>query len=125
MKMTPNEIRREFEAAKDRRNQIQVLADLNVCDPADIVHALISAGVDRRLLPNPYRSQALAETQKRPAQIIKPRALHDWDRIAELAEAVRDAVAEGKPPEDAWIYEMSDTLIRYYPSSTKEGEPRK
>jgi hypothetical protein len=129
MEMTNSEILREFQGAKNKREQIRILADLNLCKPAAIVSILRDAGVDGRMIPMEYRGQTSppSPSSTTPARntTIKPRALHDWDRIAELAEAVRDAVAAGETPESAWIHEMSDTLIRYYPSSTKEGETKK
>lgn len=117
MEMTPNEILRSFQEAKDRHEQIRILADLNLCKPSKIIEILKQAGVDKRLLP---RTNISTEPQG-----LKPRALHDWDRMLELAKTVRDAVANGAAPESVWIHEMSDTLIRYYPSSKTEGDARK
>lgn len=129
MEMSNHEILRDFQSAKNKHEQIKILADLNVCKPDDIVEILKMEGVDRRLLPKPYRGQTTepqTHTIRASApQLIKPRALHDWDRMVALADAVRAAIAAGETPENVWIHEMSDTLIRYYPSNTKEGESKK
>ena len=44
MTMTPAEIAKSYREAKNRRAQIGVLADLNVCKKADILAALVEAG---------------------------------------------------------------------------------
>lgn len=46
MRMTEMEICREYNAAKDRRAQIGILADLNVCEKEDILRILILNGQD-------------------------------------------------------------------------------
>ena len=125
MEMTPNEILRDFNSAKNKRTQIQILADLNLCDPSDIAAILIAGGADKRTIPKEYKPDyCLAPTRSTtktravpdaPSTPLKPRALHDWDRMVDLAKAARDAVAAGKAPESVWLQEVSETLIRYYP----------
>ena len=55
MQMTKSEILREYKLAKNPKEQIQVLADLNATDKQTIVDILIEMGVDGRTLPHPRR----------------------------------------------------------------------
>ncbi len=48
MEMTPEEIRRNYRQAKDPRNQIQILADLNVCSVAKIKNILGTGATKQR-----------------------------------------------------------------------------
>ena len=124
MEMTPNEILRDFNSAKNKRTQIQILADLNLCDPSDIAAILIAGGADKRQIPREYKpdfcpvptgsATKTHTTHIAPSARLKPRALHDWDRMVDLANAVRDTVATGKAPEAVWLQEMRDTFNRYY-----------
>lgn len=132
MEMTPNEILRDFNSAKNKRTQIQILADLNLCDPSDIAAILIAGGADKRQIPREYKpdfcpaptgsATKTHTTHIAPSARLKPRALHDWDRMVDLANAVRDTVAAGKAPEAVWLQEMCDTLNRYY--TEQKGEKK-
>lgn len=51
MQMTDEEIKRDWLAAKDRKKQISVLAELNACTEEEVRKALLRAGVDFRSLP--------------------------------------------------------------------------
>ena len=46
MRMTENEICREYNKAKDKKLQIGILADMNVCNKEDILKILIRNGQD-------------------------------------------------------------------------------
>lgn len=75
MQMTPNEIRRDYEAAKKKKEQLQILADLNCCTVEEIREILIAEGVDKRSLSWTYRNPkgkaaAKKEAKKEPA--LKP-----------------------------------------------------
>ena len=140
MEMTPNEILRDYNSAKNKRTQIQILADLNLCDPSDIAAILIEGGADKRTIPKEYKPDYCPPpvtspsfrkptpppppkfAPADPSATLKPRALHDWDRLVDIAEAVRDAIAKGKAPETEWLQEMCDTFNRYY--TEPKGEKR-
>ena len=51
MEMTTNEIVRMYKEAADKKNQINILADMNLCTPDDIRAELIKGGIDARTLP--------------------------------------------------------------------------
>jgi len=56
--MTGNEILREYRTAKDKRNQVKILADLNACQPREIAEFLAKCGeeVDKRFLQKPRKT---------------------------------------------------------------------
>ena len=62
--MSGNDILKEYREAKDRRAQIQILADLNACSRGEIVDFLVKCGeeVDKRLLPRKREGGAAADT---------------------------------------------------------------
>lgn len=55
MEMTTNEIVRMYKEAADKKNQINILADMNLCTPDDIRAELIKGGIDARTLPRKRR----------------------------------------------------------------------
>lgn len=69
MEMTANEIVRSYKEAKDKKKQVGILAQLNLCTPEDIKKILIEGGVDWRELPRGKR------TPKSPPK-LKPSLLH-------------------------------------------------
>ena len=50
--MTDEEICRDYRQAKDQREQIRILAELNLCKPKEIAEILVAGGctVDKRFL---------------------------------------------------------------------------
>lgn len=82
MQMTPGEIRRDYESAKKKKEQLQILADLNACSVQDIIEVLVSEGMDRRGFSWAYREKlakipietAIKEQQATPAGDPPPTA---------------------------------------------------
>lgn len=115
--MTLNQIKKEFEEAKDPIKQIDILAQLNQTTQEEIIIALKTAGVDGRKLPRNRKSNDKsndnsndtaepAETpkqkktpEKRPALV--PRDLHECRRMIDLLEGIQSALdhKEDVPPE--------------------------
>ena len=80
MQMTPGEIRRDYEGAKKKREQLQILADLNCCTVEKIREILIAEGVDKRSLVWTYRQpkgKAAAKTEAKKEPVLKP-VQHDY-----------------------------------------------
>lgn len=50
--MSEGEILTSYRQAKDKKEQIRILADLNLCSPSDIREVLKKNGVDGRTLPS-------------------------------------------------------------------------
>lgn len=108
MTMTLNQIKKEFEEAKDPSAQIDILADLNQTTREEIIVALKTAGVDGRKLPRNRKSkeEPVAEEpkqkkapEKRPALV--PRDLFEVRRMIDLLEGIQSALdhKENVPPE--------------------------
>ncbi len=59
MNMTNNEIRREYRLAKDKKEQIKILADLNLCSKSEIVFTILDS-IDAEIAPleKEYRETA-------------------------------------------------------------------
>ncbi len=55
--MTPGEILRDYNEAKDKRAQIQILAELNATSKEEIMAVLKAGGIDGRTLPHPQVSR--------------------------------------------------------------------
>ena len=100
MNMTENEIIRQYKEAKDRREQIKILADMNLCGREEIEKILKDNG---QRLPgqNPKKkpqNKPLEETEDIPAPAIEPQekpyaagtkagGFHVPDKVKELVDA--------------------------------------
>lgn len=118
MEMTREDILRDFEAAKDKHKQIGILADLNQTTKENIVKILKEAGVDSNSLPHWKKpTSCCAGSRKAPKTIelprIKPRAVHEAERMRELFGAISEAMLDGKKPPKAWVEEF-DLLWTYW-----------
>lgn len=95
--MSNEEILRSYRQAKNPRNQIKILAELNLCDRAEIVQTLKECGVDPKELPNLPRYQrgsAYTPTKEEAAPQSKPTRRWVWvgtKKDQELDERIRKA----------------------------------
>lgn len=73
MNLTPGEIRRSYEQAdkKDKRKQIQILAELNGSDVPTIRKILIEQGIDPRSLPRRKKAPAEEPETKKEEDSMK------------------------------------------------------
>ena len=58
MEMTAHEIVRSYKEAKDKKKQVGILAQLNLCTPEDIKKILVEGGINWRELPRGKRIQS-------------------------------------------------------------------
>lgn len=58
MEMTAHEIVRSYKEAKDKKKQVGILAQLNLCTPEDIKKILVEGGISWRELPRGKRTQS-------------------------------------------------------------------
>lgn len=128
MVMTREEIRRDWEAAKDKKAQIGILADLNQTTEEEIIGILRAQGVDGRSLPFKPRApkqktelgQDKAVKEAKPAEpstvsfpTVRPRRQHEAERMVELFTGIGAVItADGVPPLD-WLDEFNDLWIKY------------
>lgn len=82
MQMTENEIVRNYREAKNKREQVTILADLNRCEKEEIVEILLKNGVDQRELPRKRKPR------KKPEESSKHSAV---DTVASvLAQRIKE-----------------------------------
>lgn len=69
MEMTTHEIVRMYKDAADKKKQITILAQMNLCTPEEIRDELIKGGIDARTLPRKRKKpgEKVAETTAVPA----------------------------------------------------------
>jgi len=82
MVMTKNEILRDWEGAKNKKEQIQILADLNCTSQEDIKDILLEMGVDYRRLPRERekKNEKAAEAPKaQPKEGTIDDIIRDWE----------------------------------------------
>ena len=78
MEMTAHEIVRSYKEAKDKKKQVGILAQLNLCTPEDIKKILVEGGINWRELPRGKRTQSPP-----PNPRTKPKSLLRLRRIAQ------------------------------------------
>lgn len=90
MQMTNEEIVREYSSSKDKRKQINILAQLNTCDASQIREILEAAGVEMpkrkytKAKPEEKPKKAKTESEELPTAIIKSLTM----RINEIGAAI-------------------------------------
>ena len=65
MRMTENEIVRNYREAKNKREQVTILADLNRCCKEEIIDILLKNGVEQRELPQKRKPRKKPEEEKK------------------------------------------------------------
>lgn len=99
MHMDEGEIIRSYQAAKNHKEQVQVLADLNNVSRTEMAKWLIDHGqaVDKRLLP---KGEAAAESGEAPQKAVKARQSDseplDDKIIDKTTETAGNAIQEAK-----------------------------
>ena len=73
MTMTKEDILKDFREAKDKRAQVKILADLNLCKPEDIIAILKEAGEDGRQF-NGLVQKKPSEDKPKPAPVKTTKA---------------------------------------------------
>lgn len=71
MTMTNEEIVRNFNQAKNRAMQVQILADLNATTPDEIKRILLAGGIDHRKLPRGPRKAVTSIPKNSETKISK------------------------------------------------------
>ena len=125
MEMTNADIVRDYQAAADKKKQVQILADLNQVKPEEIVEILKAGGVDHRSLPRAKKAPKeepietvpseeiaeIAEVVIRPK--VKPRHLHRAERMMALFAAIFDDMRQKQKPDPEWLDEFDELWCSY------------
>lgn len=122
MEMTKAEILRSWEEAKDKTNQVKVLAELNCTTQEIIVRVLKEQGVDSRRLPRKREivgeNKALAGVRPKEPLQLKPRAVHEMERMADLFEAISKAELQAEAAAKEYVEEFDELWAKYYGGKT-------
>lgn len=89
MEMTTHEIVRMYKDAADKKNQITILADMNLCTPDDIRAELIKGGIDPRTLPRKRRKPGEKNAEEATAVPETPPATDATPQATEQAPVVQ------------------------------------
>lgn len=123
MEMTKQEILRNWEGAKDKKEQIKILADLNCTDTGTIQKILVEMGVDYRRLPREKKKATAPAAEKTEAPVkqnkptVEPRRKHDLRRMGELFDAIFAIEMDDDVPDKEWADEFIDLWDAYYRSN--------
>lgn len=79
MHMTNGEIVRSYRTAKEKKKQIEILAELNACSTADIKKILVEEGVQ---FPGPKPEKPESSTAETPAEAPKEKTVPEAVNIA-------------------------------------------
>ena len=130
MEMTNADIYKSWREAKDKKEQVKVLADLNCTTQEHIVEILREQGADGRLLPRKRKPVETKEPPKivasEPARAIieetrrpKPRRIHELERMAELFDAILEAELKGEAPATEYVEEFNELWGNYCPAKQR------
>ena len=118
MEMTKGDILKSYEEAKDKRAQVRILAELNLTSQERIVEILREQGVDGRAFNWMHPSRAkdkkkatvevVAAMPKPETPRVKPRQVHDFERMAELFTAIHVDILANKEPPAEWVNEFNE-----------------
>lgn len=132
MVMTNEEIVRMYREAKNKKLQVEILADLNLCKQEEIIEILKKGGVAHQALPRIRKKQTAAapfkipEERKPPVIVDKsmpflkknhpdpvtPRKDYEMTRIRELIRGIRDFASAWKCIDPEWIKEYNELVER-------------
>ena len=116
MEMTKADIRLSWEAAADKNKQIEVLADLNLVSKETIIDILKEQGVDQRKLPRkrtPKQKDSSPKADEEDLPKVKPRHLHNAERMRELFDAIYEMMLKDKKPPSEWEDEFDALWVTY------------
>lgn len=130
MEMKNADIYKSWQEAKDKKEQVKILADLNCTTQEHIVEILKGQGADGRLLPRKRKPveekeppKTLAVHPDEPAEVVrpckvalrpKPRVIHELERMTDLFMAILDAEKHGEASELEYVEEFDELWTKYY-----------
>lgn len=113
MQMTDSEIVRDYREAKNKREQVTILADLNRCEKEEIIDILLKNGVDQRELPRKRKPKSKPEEEKRAQSAADTVASILAQRVMQIDKSLQEyyAVIESLEREKADIVTYIDGLV--------------
>lgn len=108
MEMTTHEIVRMYKEAADKKNQINILADMNLCTPDDIRAELIKGGIDARTLPRKRRKPGEKIAEEATAVPETPPATDAAPQTTEQARTVLISIEDAELVREALLFYVGD-----------------
>lgn len=94
MNMTENEIVRNYREAKNKREQVTILADFNRCEKEEIVDILLKNGVDQKELPRKRKPRKKPEEERKAHSATDTVASILAQRVMEIDKKLSEHYAE-------------------------------
>ena len=110
MNMTRAEILKSYKEAKDKKNQIAILADMNICSKQEIRDELIKAGVPGEELP---------KFRDKKTEPVKVKVIHPQDKpimpkvVREVCTAKMVEIQERIDADQSELKEIKDFMDQY------------
>ena len=110
MNMTRAEILKSYKEAKDKKNQIAILADMNICSKQEIRDELIKAGVPGEELP---------KFRDKKTEPVKVTVIHPQDKpimpkvVREVCTAKMVEIQERIDADQSELKEIKDFMDQY------------
>lgn len=116
MQMTNEEIVTSYKQAKNKKEQVKILSELNSCSQEDIINVLLNNGVDWRSLPRGTKVPKSTEsTTNNIKKINKPtdnqnsKEIKSCNEIGQIKQFISDLLDERSKHEEA-IVEINKQL---------------
>lgn len=113
MQMTEGEIVRSYKEAKNKSQQVGILAELNCCSKEKIIEILKQEGTPSRELPRQRKKKDLVDTSivvtKKNLEIKKMAVVEEKNK-KQLPEAVKEAISKQMIEEQEAIDRHSQRL---------------
>lgn len=94
MHMTENEIVREYRGAKNKREQVTILSDLNSCEKEEIIEILLRNGVDQKELPRKRKPRKKPEEERKAHSATDTVASILAQRVMEIDKVLQERYEE-------------------------------
>lgn len=102
LEMTPEEIVRSYREAADKKEQVQILADLNLCSRETIRRVLIEGGVKPQELPR--------QRKKEPSAVAAEVKAYEKDRKAALVNEALSVLRDKLQKEYGEVYQEYERI---------------
>ena len=111
MNMTREEMLKSYKEAKDKKNQITILADMNLCTKQEIKDELIKAGVPEAELPR-FRTKKTQEPVK--ITVLDPQDKPIMPKVVrEVCTAKMVEIQERIDADQSELKEIKDFMDQY------------
>lgn len=129
MTMQPGEIARDYKAAKNKRQQIKILAELNQCDEEDIKFLLEQQGVEIKKTGRKKKEVQIVSADDEPdeekEQPEEPKAEEKEPEAAVKRKAIPDCLTDAIAGKVEQLQEMRQGALELMRDYEKRAEAMK